>query len=608
MDQIKQTPAKPVSLSAYQKENLYRLIRKTSLTKISKCVNSRLFKTSVVAIVGLLTPMLIQPLPLFAQQPKGAEFPVNSTTAGMQATPSIARNSQGDMVIVWLGNGDGDDYGIFAQRYGANAEAVGSEFRVNTYTTNEQTFPQVAMDEDGDFIVVWESNGSSGTDTDFSVQARRFDRDGVALDASEFQVNTYTTGAQRAPQVAMDSDGDTVIVWQSQAANIHMQRYDSTGAKLTLEEVEVGVNNFLEIYPDVASDDEGNFVVTWTSFTGGDPDITARRFANDGAALDASEFQVNTNTTNVTQIKPRIGMDADGDFVIAWFDVVNAATSDYTIYARRYANIGAPLDVNEFQVNSLAGGPRAFDGQFYGGPIVAMDADGDFMITWESVGSFGTDNSSYSIQARRYLADGTALESSEFQINQHTTDGQVTPKVALQDITGDFVLTWASDGQDGSEAGIYAQVYEPNKPEIAVSGNGVDITDGVMAPTQADLTDFGNVVVGETPVEHTFTISNTGSAPLNLTGTDPVTLTNLSENAFSVTLQPITPITVSSYATFTLKFSPTATQTYTATVTIVNDDDDDENPFTFMIQGTGIITETITETETYIYLPLLLKS
>ena len=41
----------------------------------------------------------------------------------------------------------------------------GSEFQVNSHTPYGQTYPSVAMQPDGDFVVVWESYTSSGTDT-----------------------------------------------------------------------------------------------------------------------------------------------------------------------------------------------------------------------------------------------------------------------------------------------------------------------------------------------------------------------------------------------------------------------------------------------------------
>ena len=52
---------------------------------------------------------------------------------------------------------------------------MGGQFQVNTYTTSGQRRPSVASDAEGDFVVVWQSNGSSGGDTSgYSVQGQRF--------------------------------------------------------------------------------------------------------------------------------------------------------------------------------------------------------------------------------------------------------------------------------------------------------------------------------------------------------------------------------------------------------------------------------------------------
>jgi hypothetical protein len=58
---------------------------------------------------------------------------------------------------------------------GAQPTPVGSEFQVNSYTTSTQYNPSVAAHADGDFVVVWESFGSSGSDSDdFSIQGQRY--------------------------------------------------------------------------------------------------------------------------------------------------------------------------------------------------------------------------------------------------------------------------------------------------------------------------------------------------------------------------------------------------------------------------------------------------
>ena len=80
--------------------------------------------------------------------------------------------------------------------------------------------------------------------------------------------------------------------------------------------------------------------------------------------------------------------------------------------------------------------------------------DGGFVVTWSSDGQ---DGSGYGIYGQRYAADGTPV-GGEFHANTYTSNTQIYSSVtALND--GGFVVTWSSDGQDGSGYGIYGQRY-----------------------------------------------------------------------------------------------------------------------------------------------------
>ena len=51
----------------------------------------------------------------------------------------------GDFVVAWTSSGeDGDNYGIYAQRFNSTGVAQGLEFRANTYATGNQTFASVS--------------------------------------------------------------------------------------------------------------------------------------------------------------------------------------------------------------------------------------------------------------------------------------------------------------------------------------------------------------------------------------------------------------------------------------------------------------------------------
>jgi hypothetical protein len=114
---------------------------------------------------------------------------------------------------------------VQARRYASDGTPAGDEFQVNTYTTAGQVLPSVSMDSDGDFVVVWMSEGSSGTDSSsYSVQGQLYSSAGVRL-GGEFQVNTFTTGYQEFSSVSMEAGGDFVVAWDSGRTAVFGQRY-----------------------------------------------------------------------------------------------------------------------------------------------------------------------------------------------------------------------------------------------------------------------------------------------------------------------------------------------------------------------------------------------
>src|SRR4029077_7736156 len=104
----------------------------------------------------------------------------------------------------------------------------GGEFQVNTTTGNAQFYPGVSMDSTGNFIVVWDSRNQDGSGD--GIVGRRFDSSGAPV-SSEFLVNTYTTGLQFGPSVAVQGSGNFVVVWKGNG-QVYGRRYDPTGTPL----------------------------------------------------------------------------------------------------------------------------------------------------------------------------------------------------------------------------------------------------------------------------------------------------------------------------------------------------------------------------------------
>jgi len=410
----------------------------------------------------------------------GPEFQVNTYSINAQRYPAVALDTDFDFVVVWQSfDQDGSSEGVFARRYDSAGTALGAAFQVNSYTSGLQAYPAIALAGNGDFVVVWTSNLQDGSGT--GVFARRFNSAG-GPQASEFQVNSYTTGSQAGavvppgnagPSIAAEPNGDFVVVWhdlsqEGVGANggVFGRRFDSAGTALA---VEFHVNTYTtssQVYPFVDVDGDGDFVVTWQSFDqdGAQFGIFARRFGSSGTAV-AGEFQVNSRTF-LTQRYPVVSLETNGEFVVVWQSISHDGDAE-GVFGRRFAANGTGLAV-EFQVNTYTSSSQRY-------PSVGVDGDGDFVVSWQS---FGLDGESDGVFARRWNTLGQPV-SVEFMVNDVTALQQTYPAIGINPV-GDFVVAWQSN-KYGTLHEIAAKRYDNvSVLDIDASGAITALSDGLL--------------------------------------------------------------------------------------------------------------------------------
>ncbi len=222
-----------------------------------------------------------------AAEPLGAEFQINSFTAGTELFPDVAMDYRGNFVVVWL-SADGPGHeGIYAQRYNRDFNRIGEEMEiVNFGDTGDVAVPfhgpAVAMDPAGNFVVAW-----TKLTGDADIYARRYYANGIPA-GPVFLVNTYTAGLQRAVDVAMDQRGNVVAVWQSDGQDgsswgIYGQLFDGYGRPVGGE---FQVNDYTtgaQTEPAVDMADVGKWTVAWSSAgqDGSGDGVFARSYQHD---------------------------------------------------------------------------------------------------------------------------------------------------------------------------------------------------------------------------------------------------------------------------------------------------------------------------------------
>jgi hypothetical protein len=123
--------------------------------------------------------------------------------------PSVAKSASGDIVACWRQTG-GPKQGILCRVLDTNGGPV-TDFLQATSALNARA-PDVATDDFGNFVVVWEQN-ANGRD----VFGRRYKRNGTP-EGPAVVLNQVTAGDQTRPRVSRNATGDFVVVWQGDAA------------------------------------------------------------------------------------------------------------------------------------------------------------------------------------------------------------------------------------------------------------------------------------------------------------------------------------------------------------------------------------------------------
>ncbi|MCA9157444.1 MAG: DUF4347 domain-containing protein, partial [Planctomycetales bacterium] len=399
------------------------------------------------------------------------EFLVNTTTAGNQSTvgsqQAVAADGSGNYIVVWSDDGaDGDGWGVFAQRFDSNGNALGSEFQVNVNSVGDQKDASVAMNASGQFVVTFvnESGANKG------IWMRRFAADGAAMDASDVYVNVGNVGGnQHSPTVAINASAQVVITWESAGTfkGIYAQAFDfttttsSNNISTGVITIETGAD---ATAPSVAINDSGRYVVAWEQ--GGD--VYARRY-NHGSATALSTKQDMNQLSDGSQ--SGVGIRADGSYVVTF------RSSSFGLYFRA-ANADGSLNGSSVSVTSATSAQA---------PTISMDSSGAFIVAYQN-----SDPSGQGVYARKFFSNNGA-NGSEFRINTSTDSDQQAVSIATLD-GANFVAVWSGKGTQTNNvdtSGVFAMQFGTAIAHTISVNTTSDSSDGDTSSIDALLNNRG---------------------------------------------------------------------------------------------------------------------
>ena len=248
----------------------------------------------------------------------------------------VAIDRDGNFVVLWLVSTSGGSR-VVGQRYNFNGTARGPRFDVSA-AAGAQVRPKVAMNQNtGDFVAVWELRAADGTG--MGVYGRRFGfRTGPR--GSEFPIYVPAEAERPnsiqsfAPDVAASIDGRFTVVWKAwPAVDILAQRYNSAGAPAGSRLVIADATGTSDGSPKIAMSPRADFVVSWDD--GGTSPLWFRLFHRDGSPAGPTVTRQPVGFPYLGNAQLAFGWD--GTFVLGWTNFSDEADIGWNLSYQRYS-------------------------------------------------------------------------------------------------------------------------------------------------------------------------------------------------------------------------------------------------------------------------------
>lgn len=272
--------------------------------------------------------------------PIGPDFIISSTTIDSQWEPMPAPLPGGGWVVAFNGDNDGDAY---IRYFDIAGTPTTNDIQFNTFDNNGQTEAEVRALPDGTVLAVFaDFGGNVFPFTGTNLFGRRFDASGNAIDASVFALHGSTTAFDQLEPRMANSDDTFVIVWEDRGndgsgSGIWARRLSPTAGFLEPEFRVNPVTAGNQLFPEVACNARGDFVVCWEDWATGVSRIRARAYQSTGKALGSSFFV--SEGVGGGYRRPTVAMSEDGSSIVFAYGGpgLGGGNNSEDIYIRRYA-------------------------------------------------------------------------------------------------------------------------------------------------------------------------------------------------------------------------------------------------------------------------------
>jgi hypothetical protein len=217
----------------------------------------------------------------------------------------VAMDAAGNFVIAWIHDFSTTDRDIRAARFNSAGVKQGSEFIVANTPRGEYD-PSVAVADNSNFVISYTYQFNS---TDSDIKAVLYNASGGVVKKFDVDASTRVEGRS---SVSMAADGRFAVTYVK-SDDIYLKRYTSAGNLAGTNAIANSTRQERE--PSVAMDNNGNSVVVWQDNVNGNWNILGRTISWSGSA--SSNFTVQATSAQETNASVAVH-PTNGKFVVAY--------------------------------------------------------------------------------------------------------------------------------------------------------------------------------------------------------------------------------------------------------------------------------------------------
>ncbi len=366
----------------------------------------------------------------------------NDSFSSMETYPSIAVFENGNHIITWSDQRE-RNYDVYFQIYDSDSKPIGSNIRAISNTS--QYTPKVVTLKDNNFVILWREY-YRGTNNQNEIVAQKYFSSGETIGDKFLISSNEQSGGSESFDVASNSNGEFVTAFQKRVngmIRIYAQKFNNNGIPIG-GNILVSKDTLNSYYwPKVDIDSSGNFGVVYYGKGEVGSDVYLNRY--DSAAVEITPVvMVNDIPDASSQYYPDISINKNGECIVVWYDYRSISG----IYFQKYKNIGSIENFEKVDSNIFVTGyyiPTTY-------PIVSLNENGEFVISWSEYS-----NSEYDLRFRVFNSESVPI-TEVINGTSNTNRNQRYPDLYFS--TNKIYNVWQDNSEPGIGYDIWANVFD----------------------------------------------------------------------------------------------------------------------------------------------------